>query len=156
MNSNDQASNQEVDKTVDDDNDLDEGAAFDNDPQDETDDARSIGEQNIDTPVCILWTPTDYIQWINTICTNTKIHELQELSGGSILIELLEKVSRKRMQSLPSPSTVGSESMSKLHNIVSMFEFMSTVDIPIDDQYTVKGLSNGEGGRGLCQGLHAN
>jgi hypothetical protein len=85
------------------------------------------------------WTSSDYIQWVNTICTNSaKITTISELRQGEALIELLEELSGKKVKVLP-PSTIGSISMLMLDNIVGVFKFMSVEGIEIEDKFTIKG-----------------
>ena len=84
------------------------------------------------------WTSVEYIQWVNTISSSTKINELHELKQGEVLIRILEELSGKTVKQ-PSPSTVGSVNMLMLDNIIAVFKFMNMEGIEIDNQFAIKG-----------------
>ncbi|KAI9268478.1 hypothetical protein EDC94DRAFT_514032 [Helicostylum pulchrum] len=111
--------------------------------EEEEEDEGNFEEEFEENVALSAWTSTEYIQWINTVCTSVEIDTLSDLRQGDVLIEVLEELSGKKVKQLPT-STVGSINMLVLDNIVAVFKFMSLEGIEINDQFTIKDIFSGK------------
>ncbi|OAD79264.1 hypothetical protein PHYBLDRAFT_179049 [Phycomyces blakesleeanus NRRL 1555(-)] len=96
------------------------------------------------------WNSADYIDWVNQIIYH-KLNDLTEFRTGDMLIELLESLSGKEVERLPtggggSSSSNGSTvsaSMHMLDKIVAAFKFMSREGVDIEGRFTIKDIFGG-------------
>ncbi|KAI9013899.1 hypothetical protein CLU79DRAFT_768434 [Phycomyces nitens] len=98
--------------------------------------------------VCLLskdhedWTTMDYIDWVNQTIYR-KLNDLTEFRTGELLIELLENLSGKEVERLPTSGTTVSASMQMLDTIVAAFKFMSREGVDIEGNFTIKDIFGG-------------
>ncbi|KAL0097525.1 hypothetical protein J3Q64DRAFT_1632272 [Phycomyces blakesleeanus] len=77
------------------------------------------------------WNSADYIDWVNQIIYH-KLNDLTEFRTGDMLIELLESLSGKEVERLPTGD-----------KIVAAFKFMSREGVDIEGRFTIKDIFGG-------------
>ncbi|KAI8988119.1 hypothetical protein BDF20DRAFT_832992 [Mycotypha africana] len=90
------------------------------------------------------WSAKEYITWVNTICTKSKICSLKEIRQGDVLKEILQHISGKQVKKCASPIVKGTISMLMPDGIVDAFNFMTMEGIELDDQFTIKDIYSGK------------
>lgn len=125
--------------------DLNQDSGFDsNEHEDEDEDSRNnYDDESLEKLEYEghTWSAADYIEWVNAISgSNTrKISRLQDLKRGDVLIEILEELSGKNVNTTTPSSTTDSMNMLALENIIAAFKFMAEEGIVIDEDITIRG-----------------